>query len=218
MQSILIIVLVVATGVICVKLPGYYANFKAATVWRQATAKHNNGNTAEALIQFKTIYSQLQWNGRFLYHYGNTLMKQGTYQEAIACYESGKTLLPFSSLYENLGMAYLAQASITNDVNITEEYYRRADSNLRAAAAILPWRITPRYNLAYLHYRCGHTNKVLEYASQIIEMPMKKYNPHSIAMKQEAKKYLLHYGYTNVFIFTNVFNIYDRSMWNEGKW
>jgi hypothetical protein len=94
----------------------------------------------------------------------------------------------------------------------------RAINYLTLASNILPWRLTSKWYLADVFCRLGDTNKAIEYAQLVVNIPMKKYSERGVELKLKAQKMLNELGVQCDDPGLVVFDIHDRSTWNEGKW
>ena len=94
----------------------------------------------------------------------------------------------------------------------------RAIRYLTLASNILPWRLTSKWYLADVFFRLGETNKAIEYAQLVINIPMKEYTERGVELKLKAQTMLNELGVPCDDPGLVVFDIHDRSTWNEGKW
>jgi hypothetical protein len=94
----------------------------------------------------------------------------------------------------------------------------RAIGYLTLASNILPWRLTSKWYLADVFYRIDETNRAIEYAQLVINIPMKTHTERGVELKLKAQKMLNELGVPCNDPGLVVFDIHDRSTWNEGKW
>jgi len=86
------------------------------------------------------------------------------------------------------------------------------------ASNIVPWRLTPKFYLSELHYSLCNTNEAIKYARLVVNTPMKKFTDRGVEMKKAAQKMLNELGVPCGDPGIVVFDIHDRTTWNEGKW
>ena len=214
----------------------YFQRYMAARQWHKAHELACSGKYQEAEVIYSNIYPELKWNGRFLTYYGDVKLKNEKYFEAIELFEKAKFTYPDPYLFENLGAAYLNyQSGITNELHplksplwfdkLTnhEELTRRECVNKAInywilASNILPWRLTPKYYLADFFYQIGETNNAIKYAWLVVNTPMKKWTKCGEEFKLKSQEMLIALGEKCDDPGLLVFDIDDKSTWNEGKW
>jgi len=214
----------------------YFQRYMAARQWHKAHDLACSGKYQEAEVIYSNIFPKLKWNGRFLTYYGDVKLKIEKYFEAIELYEKAKFTYPDPYLFENLGSAYINyQFTITNEIpqpplekgELTHgECVNKAINYWILASNILPWRLTPKYYLADLFYQLGDTNNAIKYARLVVNTPMKKWTECGKEFKLKSQK-MLNELYEPGSPATNlccddpglvVFDINDKSTWNEGLW
>jgi len=180
-------------------MPKYYYWYRAGNEWNSAHNLVCADKYQEAENIYSNIYPKLKWNGRFLSYYGNILLQNKKYSQAIELFEKAKFTYPDPYLFENLGLAYMNYSALADfqqngtnhpalrapllkqegsfDIqNLTrDECINKAINYWILANNILPWRLTPKYYLADLFYQLGETNEAIKYARLVVNTPMKKW-------------------------------------------
>jgi len=77
---------------------------------------------------------------------------------------------------------------------------------------------SPNTILAKIYYENNDISNTIKYAEFIINTPMQKYTERGVEMKKSAQKMLNELGVPCDDPGIVVFDIHDRSTWNEGKW
>jgi len=196
----------------------YFQRYMAARQWHNAHQLFINKKYQEAETVYSNIYPKLKWNGRFLAYFGNVKLQNKKYSEAINFFEKAKSTYPDSYLFENLGSAYINyQQSLTNK-KLRCESTNKALNYWILANNIMPWRLTPKYYLADLFYQIGDTNNAIKYARLVVNTPMKKWTERGKKFKLKSQKMLIELGQKCEDPGLVIFDINDKSTWNEGKW
>jgi len=207
----------------------------AARQWHKAHELACSGKYQEAENIYSNTYPKLKWNGRFLSYYGNVLLQNEKYYNAIEFFEKAKFTYPDPYLFENLGVGYVNYQSGTNHPALRaplliqvgssgtqklsrSECINNAINYWMVAGNILPWRLTPKYYLADLFYHLGDTNNAIKYARLVINTPMKKWTERGKEFKLKSQKMLIELGEGCDDPGLIVFNINDKKTWNEGQW
>jgi len=105
-KTVIFTLILIIISFIGIKLPYYYKNFIAAIEWRQAVNLSIEDDHVAAQMKYEKVYSQLEWNHRFLYHYGNNQLVLNKYDKAINLFQRAAELYPDPFMYEKLGVAY----------------------------------------------------------------------------------------------------------------
>ena len=79
----------------------------AARQWHNAHELASSGKYQKAESIYSNIYPKLK-SGRFLFYYGNILLENKKYSQAIELFEKAKFTYPDPYLFENLGVAYMS--------------------------------------------------------------------------------------------------------------
>ena len=196
----------------------YFQRYLASQQWHKAHDLACLKKYKEAEIVYSNIYPKLKWNGRFLAYYGNVKLQRKKYFDAIELYEKAKFTYPDPYLFESLGSAYINfQLSLTNKKSRCEAT-NKAINYWILASNILPWRLTPKYYLADLFYQIGETNEAIKYAWLVVNTPMKKWTERGKVFKLKSQKMLIALGEKCDDSGLVVFDINDKSTWNEGLW
>ena len=185
----------------------YFQRYMASRQWQNANNLVVAEKYQEADIIYSNIYSKLKWNGRFLAYYGNNLLQMSNYVLSIKIFEDAKRKFPHSDVFEKLAMSY---AKIEN--------IKEATNNWMLAINIQPWRLTPKYYLADLFFQIGDTNNAIKYARLVVNTPMKKWSERGKNLKIKSQKMLIELDQKCDDQGLVVFDINDKSTWNEGKW
>jgi len=196
----------------------YFQRYMAARQWHKAHDLACSGKFQEAENIYSSIYPKLKWNGRFLSYYGNALLRNKKYFEAIELFEKAKFTYPDPYLFENLGVAYLNyQSGLTNEEHppksplkgginspkpldgstcsptrrkklSRDECINKAIYYWKLSSNIMPWRLTPKYYLADLFYHLNETNEAIKYARLVVNTPMKKWTERGKEFKLKSQK------------------------------
>jgi len=193
----------------------YFQRYMAARQWHKAHELACSGKYQEAENVYSNIYPKLKWNGRFLFYYGNILLQNKKYGDAIIFFEKAKFTYPNPYLFENLGVAYMNYSALADfqqngtnhpalrapllkqegsfDIqNLSrDECINKAINYWILASNILPWRLTPKYYLADLFYQLGETNEAIKYARLVVNTPMKKWTKRGKELKLKSQKMLM---------------------------
>ena len=201
----------------------------AARQWHKAHDLACSGKYQEAENIYSNIYPKLKWNGRFLSYYGNVLLQNKKYVDAVKLYEKAKFTYPDPYLFENLGVAYLnyqagikghpPKSPLKGGLGLSHgECINRAINYWMLSSNILPWRLTPKYYLADLFYQLDDTNNAIKYARLVVNTPMKKWTERGKGFKLKSQKMIVALGDECDDPGFIVFDIHYKKTWNEGKW
>ena len=196
----------------------YFQRYMVAREWNKAykLAWYKNYQAAEVICS--NIFINLKWNESFLSFYGNVKLKNKKYSDAIELFEKSKFTNPDSYLLESLGIAYINYQLTINNKKARNEATNKAIYYWTLSGNILPWRLTPKYYLADLFYKTGKTNEAINYARIVVNTPMKKWTERGKEFKLKSQKMLNALGEKCDDPGLIVFDINDKSTWNEGKW
>ena len=207
----------------------YFQRYMAARKWHNAHDLAIAKKYPEAEIIYSNIYPKLKWNGKFLAYYGNIKLQNKKYLEAIELFEKAKFTYPNPYLFEKLGTAYLnyqigieehpPKSPLKEGLCLSPgECVNKAINYWMLASNILPWRLTPKYYLADLYYQLGETNEAIKYARLVVNTPMKKWTEKGKEFKLKSQKMLIALGEKCDVPGLIVFDINNKSTWNEGLW
>ncbi len=204
----------------------YFQRYLAARQWHKAHKLACSGKYQEAGNIYSNIYPKLKWNGRFLSYYGNILLQNKKYGDAINLFEKAKFTYPDPYMFENLGVAYLSVKipQPTPDIKSGCSTLKKGDCINRAiycwmlSSDMQPWRLTPKYYLADLFHQLGDTSNAMKYARLVVNTPMKKWTERGKEFKLKSQKMLVALGQKCDDPRLIVFDINDKETWNEGKW
>jgi len=213
----------------------YFQRYMAAREWHKAHKLACSRKYQEAENIYSNICPKLKWNGRFLFYYGNVLLQNKKYSQAIELFERAKFTYPDPYLFENLGVAYVNYQTEINHPALCapllkqegsygtqklsrSECINNAINYWMVAGNILPWRLTLKFYLADLFYQLGDTNNAIKYSRFVVNTPMKKRTERGKKFKLKSQKMLIAMGEKCDDPGLIVFDINDKKTWNEGKW
>jgi len=203
-----------------------YKNYVVGNQWQNAYYLAQDGRFDESFSIFSNIQYSITHRGNLLASYANALMqhaystnkccdnynisqqkKDELIKKAMDLYQTANKTCPDPNSFENLGKAYMHF-----------NYIDQATNCWIFASNIRPWRLTPKFSLAKLFYQIGDTNNAIKYARLVVNTPMKKWSERGKRFKLKSQKMLVALGEKCDKPGLVVFDINDKSTWNEGKW
>ena len=168
--------------------------------------EYDNGDY-ENIKKYESLYNILNWNP--LYHsiYGDCMIKQMNYEGAKLSYEKSIECYYDPYIIEKIGVIHMA---LTNNEGAIRAW--------NIEGQMIPWRISAKYYLSKLQYSIGNTNEAIRNAQLVVNIPLKKYTDQGVEMKKSAQDMLKTLGVLCEDPGIKVFDINDKSTWNEGKW
>lgn len=153
--------------------------FRNSYKWKDAFSRSQSSDIANALETYKTLTPQFNNYYPFLFSYGSTLYNAGEYIEGIKIFEHAKTFGTNCNLYIYLGDCY----KNTNR-------YKKAEECYNYASALIPHRLSPKYNLFKLYKETKQTEKAYKMAIIINDMQIKVYSRKAGKIKNEIIDFL----------------------------
>lgn len=162
-------------------LLGSLMTIRYAYPWAQKVYRWNN---AKQLSEYDQLYSMCKYNGFFLVNYGIVLYENDNYEksavilnDAKSYFVNGETLIYSGDAYKKSGC------------------FRESESAYILSSYMTPNRLKPKYKLAELYLEEGDSLHAIQYAEEVLKMPLKVDNEASkeIISNTEMLIYRIHH-------------------------
>jgi O-antigen polymerase len=151
---------------------------------KQAVLLTKSGNYKQALIVLAPLSGHLNSYESYWSNYGNTLLANKDYQNAIVKYNKAKSLTSDPKIYRSIALCY----KNTGD-------YANARSNLIIAKYMEPNHFTSRFALMNLYLKMNDTLQTINEARNIIELVPKISSRETVFFKNQANIIMQKLGY-----------------------
>ncbi len=149
---------------------------------KSAVKENNAGNNRKALEIIKSLNNDLGPSDIYHRIYGNILIKDKLYAQALPQFEAATLYTSDPDLFLNIGRCYFKLGKLPE-----------AEQNFRLAHNITPGRITPLYELLQVKRQLKDTLQMVTLAHQIIEMQPKVPSKEADYFKKGANMVILQY-------------------------
>ncbi|MBR3936710.1 MAG: tetratricopeptide repeat protein [Bacteroidaceae bacterium] len=176
-KVIVLIIWVIPAIAVVVKFPEMIRYKKAESAWTQSEYWYNNERYDYVVEDCDTLFPYLKHNQRFLFAYGQSLNKIGSYEKSDSILRVGTEISCDPMFWNVMGNNSLAMGR-----------YREAEYRYKHAFYMVPNRLYPLYLLAKLYYEEGDTISFLDLAERIESFVPKVESANTERFRSEIRK------------------------------
>lgn len=152
---------------------------QATRTWSDAIEYSDSGRLEEAEGMFEEALPRLQNHAGFLRDYAAHLRKAGKFLRSVELLERAVKIKAYPFLLEMLADSYAEVGDL-----------KQAAATAERAAAILPWRLTSRFQVADYQERAGNPVEAFRWAREVVLIPMKVPSQKGIELKERSRQML----------------------------
>lgn len=177
LNSVITLVLIIGVGTLSfLILRIQHTNWKNQQVWEEAGYFEDMQEYELAKETFDEIADAYQYNGGFLFRYGQVLRLSGHCEQAVDVLNRASRFTTDPYLFNSLGNCYQELGE-----------YEKAEEAYYKSNYLIPHKFYPVYLLAKLHEERGEIVKSKSMASKLLSMPVKISSPAIEEMKKEMQ-------------------------------